>query len=98
VFFPRPANQVAATFDFRAAFFDDSSLNVSQGQMHRNHVLVHRLVATDAEVRLSERVLEIPIDDLTRPTTAVSLQDGVWLAFESRRGKVRRVFLTEAPF
>jgi site-specific DNA recombinase len=35
---------------------------------------------------------------LARPTFDVSLQDGLWLAVQSRTGKVHRVVLTQAPF
>jgi hypothetical protein len=84
VFFAVSADEVAATFELRATFDGQSPFDVSQRQMHRDHVFVHRFVTTDAEVGQTERIFEVPIDYLTRPTPTIALQGSLWLADKSR--------------
>src|SRR5215510_11163336 len=92
------AYQVAVAFDLWAALFDESSFDVGPRQMYCDQIAIHRFVAPEAKVFNPKLRLGVEIDHLARPSSAVSLQDGLWLAAEARTGKVRRALLPQAPF
>src|SRR5215510_3227038 len=97
VFVSMSADQVAVAFDLRAALFDQARFEIGPRQMHCDPRAVHRFVAPKAEVFHSKSPWRVEVDDLARPSSAVSLQDGLQLAADSRTGKVRRVLLPLAP-
>src|SRR5262249_21349217 len=90
VFFSMSAYQVTVAFDLRPALFDESSFDVSPSQIDRDQMAIHRFVAPEAKVFNPRPRLRVEVDNIARPSTAVSLQDGLWLAAQARTGKVRR--------
>src|SRR6266508_4493431 len=97
VFLSMSAYQVAVAFDLRATLFDKALFDIGPRQMHCDQIAVHRFVVPEAEVFHSKPSLGVEVDDLARPSSAVSLQDVLLLAVSSRTGKVRGVFLPLAP-
>jgi len=91
------AYQVAVAFDLRATLFDKALFDIGPRQMRCDKIPVHRFVVPEAEVFHSKTPLGVEVDDLARPSSAVSLQDALHLAADSRTGKVRGVFLPLTP-
>src|SRR5215470_4915630 len=78
--------QVAMAFDLRPTLFDKALFDVGPGQMRCGRIPVHRFVVPEAEVLRSKPPLGVEVDDITRPSSAVSPQDVLLLAVDSRTG------------